>query len=199
MIRWIRKFKSSVNGATLVEFSLIVPLILAMTFGIVEFGYVLYQFNSAQKATQAGARIASSRQILLGVEDCFVNSSDRAGTDCADVSGASGWAGITCTGVNDTSSCKGSGMAAVLAEMQIYFPGLTASNLEVEFGPTGFGYIGRGKPVPSVTVRVVNLSYDYIAIGGLVNALPGNSSIGDAINISTAQTTVIGEDIAEGA
>ena len=194
-----KKIRNCVIGASLVEFSIIAPLLLAMTFGIVEFSYVLYQFNSAQKATQAGARVASSRAILTGIEDCFVASNDTAGTDCANVAGASAWAGITCTGTATTSNCNGTGMAAVLAEMQIFFPGLTASNLEVEFGPTGFGYVGRGKPVPSVTVRVVDLSYDYIAIGGLVNALPGDSSLGDAINISTAQTTVIGEDIAEGA
>ncbi len=198
MTSLIRKFKNTESGSTLLEFSLILPLLLVMTFGVVEFGYVLYQFNSAQKATQAGAREASSRLLITGLQACFVNTTLPAGTNCADVPGAAGWSGITCSGTGG-GACEAAAWNAVLAEMQIYFPPLTEANLEIEIGPTTLGYVGRERPVPAITVRAKNLSYDYIAIGAVLQAMSGSSVLGDSINISSAQTTIIGEDMNEGA
>ena len=198
MTRLFKPFRSNTSGATLIEFSFVFPLLLIMTFGIVEFGYVLYQYNSAQKATQAGARAASTRLILEGVSDCFVNTTATAGTDCADT-GALSWGGVTCTGTTGTTNCNSAGLTSVLNEMQLYYPQVQAANLEVDFGPTGLGYVGRGAPVPSITVRLVNLDYDFIAMGALVKYFDNSSSFGNSINITTAETTIVGEDMGEGA
>ena len=43
----------------MVEYSLIVSLLLVLTFGLVEFSLALFQWNSATKAVQAGARLAA--------------------------------------------------------------------------------------------------------------------------------------------
>lgn len=46
------------NGAAAVEFALIAVLFFALLIGIVEFGRVLFAWNSAVEATRRGARIA---------------------------------------------------------------------------------------------------------------------------------------------
>lgn len=44
------------RGAALVEFAIVVPLLVLLLFGIVEFGWVLAQFNEVRHAAQEGAR-----------------------------------------------------------------------------------------------------------------------------------------------
>lgn len=46
------------NGAAAVEFALIAMLFFALLIGIMEFGRVLFTWNSAAEATRRGARIA---------------------------------------------------------------------------------------------------------------------------------------------
>lgn len=46
------------RGATVVEFVLIASVFIALVLGVVQFGWVLYKFNSAAEATRAGARLA---------------------------------------------------------------------------------------------------------------------------------------------
>ena len=44
------------HGAALVEFAIVAPLLILLLFGIVEFGWVLAQFNEVRHAAQEGAR-----------------------------------------------------------------------------------------------------------------------------------------------
>ena len=47
------------RGASLVEFALIMPLLLILVLGIVEFGYLFAQFNEVRHAAREGARYAA--------------------------------------------------------------------------------------------------------------------------------------------
>ena len=47
------------RGASMVEFSIIVSLFFVVLFGLIEFSLALYQWNSATKAVQLGARLAA--------------------------------------------------------------------------------------------------------------------------------------------
>ena len=189
--------RSNNDGATLVEFTLIAPLLLLITFSFVEFGFLFYQFSNAQKATQLGAREASTRFMISGIEDCWVSTAELAGTDCASIDN-SGVSPIVCTGDNP-GGCNATGVAAVVTEMQRVFPTLQPSNIEVTFSPTNLGFVGRGKPIPAVTVTVNDLTYDYIVIGVLYNVLAGDNALAGTIGITSAETTLIGEDIGDGA
>lgn len=44
------------RGAALVEFAIVLPLLLLLLFGIIEFGWVLAQFNEVRHVGQEGAR-----------------------------------------------------------------------------------------------------------------------------------------------
>ena len=47
------------RGQVLVEFALVSPLILALLFGGIQFGYAFYTYNNLAKAVSDGARYAS--------------------------------------------------------------------------------------------------------------------------------------------
>ncbi len=186
----LKQFRKDNQGASLVEFTLLFPLLLALTFGIVETGYILYKQNTAQKATQLGGRYLSTRAPLVtGLTDCGVATAADAGTDCVNVPGADSWS-VSCSN-GSGGNCDAAIFADVLAEMQSVYPNLQASNLEVIFSGTGLGYVGRGKPVPAITVRLNNLTYNYAVLDKIVG-------ISSALNLDKAQSTLIAEDIGEG-
>lgn len=190
------RFLKDERGAVLIEFSVVMVIMLLITFSIVEFALVFNKFNSAQKATQAAARVAATRLVLEGIEDCGTSTNLSAGTDCADVPGSSSWS-VTCTG-GSISGCNSDGFDEVVAAAQRFYPEVTAADVEVIFSGTPYGFVGRGKPVPAVTVNINNITYDFVTIGQLLSALDANSTFAETLDIDTAQTTIIGEDIGEG-
>jgi len=42
----------------MVEMAIVIPLLLTLLLGFVDFGYAFYQWNAAAKAVQIGARLA---------------------------------------------------------------------------------------------------------------------------------------------
>lgn len=59
MIRSLASLKRNEDGSTMIEFTIVMLLFFLLTFGITEFGYLLWQYNSAAKAAQLGARLAA--------------------------------------------------------------------------------------------------------------------------------------------
>jgi Flp pilus assembly protein TadG len=56
-------FKSLQKGAVLVEFAIVVPFLLLLAVGIVEFSFVYYHLNILNKSVQDGARYFSNPDI----------------------------------------------------------------------------------------------------------------------------------------
>lgn len=54
-----KRARRPVGGAASVEFALILPLLLALLFGIMEFGFVFKDQLSIQQAAREGARVAA--------------------------------------------------------------------------------------------------------------------------------------------
>lgn len=59
MIHCFAFLKRNEDGATTIEFTIVTLLFFMLTFGITEFGYLLWQYNSAAKAAQVGSRVAA--------------------------------------------------------------------------------------------------------------------------------------------
>jgi len=55
--RWLRRGRSE-QGAQLVEFALVLPLLLLILLGIAEFGFVFQRYEVVTNAAREGARIA---------------------------------------------------------------------------------------------------------------------------------------------
>jgi uncharacterized membrane protein len=53
------------RGAAAVEFALVLPLLFVILFGVVEYGYNLFQMQSAQATIREAART-----VALGIDDC---------------------------------------------------------------------------------------------------------------------------------
>jgi len=184
----IRKpFVSDESAATLVEFTLISPFLFLLTFGIAEFGYIFYQFQSLNAATALAARMAATRgPVIAGVPDCGVGVTGPAGTYCSQLAGSKTWTPVTCTGASPGGNCNVALMNRIVTEMQLVYPQMTLANLNITYGPSGLGFMGLGKPVPTVTVTITGVTANFIALGafGLNN-----------IAMPAFTTTLTGEDM----
>jgi Flp pilus assembly protein TadG len=47
------------GGASLVEFALLMPLLLLLVLGVIEFGYILGQYNEIRHGAHEGSRLAA--------------------------------------------------------------------------------------------------------------------------------------------
>lgn len=179
----LRDLWKDTAGASLVEATLILPILLVMTFGLMEFGHALWQYNAAEKATAEAARFVATRGPVVTFasdRDCFVTSSAPAGTLCANVAGATGWKGTwsgKCAGTGAGATCQQAMMDQVVGRVRAIAPFVQPENVQVELSGSNFGFVGRGRPVPNVTVRLVNMTYNFVAMDKLLGigpiAMPG--------------------------
>lgn len=187
MRKWINRLRGCEGGAATIEYALIAPLLIMLTFGIAEFSLIFWQWNAAEKATHLGARLAATRgPIMLGVPDCGVATAVRAGTNCRDVAGSDNWV-VTCDGAAPSASCDAAQMAAIVTDMRAIFPRIQLENVIIEFRGVGLGFVGRGSPVPAISVSLQNLTYEYVALAAFTGAA--------SINLPAFRATLIGEDL----
>jgi Flp pilus assembly protein TadG len=190
-MRSFTQFRRNQSGATLVEHTLVFMLLMLLTFGLIEFGIVLYQYNAAEKATVIGARYVATRgPVASGISDCGVATGASAGTPCSSVNGASSWT-ITCNAGAPAAPCQGAVLTALVTEMQRYAPNVEAQNVQVVLRGAGLGFVGRGSPVPMVTVRLTGMQYDFIALDDLMGL--------GALTMPSFDSTVSGEDFTSAA
>ena len=141
-MRRLLSFLRDEAGATLVEAALVFPLVLILTFGLVELGHAYWEYHAVEKATAVGARWLVAGHGVEGnsttagelyttvVPDCFVTTTDPPGTPCSQVAGKSAW-GPSCTGAG-VAPCDTTTMSGLLAQMRQYAPFLTAANVKPE-------------------------------------------------------------------
>jgi Flp pilus assembly protein TadG len=155
------------HGATLVETTIVFPMVLILTMGLVDLGVAFWQYHAAEKATAIAARYIATRGPLVatladGSHDCFVaNGSVTLGTSCADSSVSTASGPYVCTGTTP-GSCSSTVLAAVVTQMQQVAPFITSSNVEVDVAQSKMGFIGRGTAIPMVTVKTTGLTYTFI-------------------------------------
>lgn len=58
--------RGAADGQTLAEFALIVPVLLLLFMGILDFGRAIYAYNTLSNAAREGARIAIVDQTVTG-------------------------------------------------------------------------------------------------------------------------------------
>ncbi len=190
-INIVNRFLADRSGAVLVEFTLVVLIMLTMTFGIVEFGYAGFQWANAEAATQRGVRLAATRSAAIAVTpDCGPGTNVTLGQPCSTDPTSYAWS-LTCNAASTASGCNGPTLALIVAEMQRSYPKITSTNVNVTFSGAGLGFQGLGRPVPIVTVELTGLTFDFIALDGLIG-LP------DQINMPAFRTSLAAEDL-EGA
>lgn len=186
-MRSARDFLGDRSGATLVEYTLIFALLMVLTFGLIEFGVALYQYNAAEKATAIGARYVATRgPVFTGLPDCGVATTAAPGTTCDNVAGSSGWT-RTCNASAPAAGCQAAVLNALVARMQQFAPEVGAQNVQVVLRGAALGFVGRGSPVPMMTVRLTGMTYDFIAMDDLIGL--------GSLTMPSFDATVTGEDL----
>jgi Flp pilus assembly protein TadG len=204
-----RKLIRDLTGGILVEAAVMIPILFVFVLGSIDFLFAFYQWNSATKAAQLGARLAAVSDPvdagLNGLSTAVLSSSVQPG----DPMPANAFA-ITCNGSSGNCSGTGAGTYSALAMNKIVFgrssTGATTScptittgynrgmchmfsrvmpaNVNVTYEQTGLGYAGRpGGPLPTITVQLQGLPFQFFFLGGF------------NLQIPSMTTTITGEDL----
>lgn len=203
------RFRKDETGAAMVEATIAMTLLLALTLGFVDFGHAYYQWNAATKAVQVGARLASISEPVataltaagpIDVPGAPMTPGAFGPYQCTSAGGGS------CTGFNaahfnriyrgDTPGngndpCIPPANANQRRGMCHFFPRLRPENVVVTYTASGLGYQTRqAGPVPTITVSLQNMTFQFFFLQGLMGF--GN------ITMPSMLSTVTGEDMRNG-
>ena len=157
-------------GASAAEFALVLPLLLLFLFGIIDGGRLLWEFNRAEKATQAGARFAIvSDPIPSGI--AAADYVGVGGLTQGDIIPASAFGKVTCSNTActcTTTPCPALGthdtaaFGRIVTRMRAMDPDIQAANVQIVYEGSGLGYAGdpHGMDIsPIVTVQLTGLTF----------------------------------------
>ena len=194
MTRLLQQFARNQAGTSTIEFALVAMLFLLLTFGLVDFGNMFWQYNSAAKAAQLGARLAAvsdpvwnglptftddagtpggAWQTNYSVTCTSSNASGSAGSCAGAPSGGYSAAAMQClvfgraAGGGCDTQCAETGMDGE-AGLCDRFNRITPQNVSITYSHTGLGFSGRpGGPVQTITLRLTGLTFNFVAVGTL--------------------------------
>jgi hypothetical protein len=210
MIARLRHLGRDQSGTTTIEFTIVMLLFLLLTFGLVEFGNMFWQYNSAAKAAQLGARLAAvSNPVWLGLptledtgtpgaawETDYTVTCDGETTSCSSLgAGEYDDEAMDClvfgraTGVTPCDTeCEPAGIDADQAGMCDRYGRIAPENVIVTYSHTNLGFAGRpGGPVPTVTLQLKDLDFEFLALGDLLGL--------QDITMPPFTVTMTGEDL----
>ncbi|WP_188312081.1 TadE/TadG family type IV pilus assembly protein [Salinarimonas soli] len=207
MTRPHRSFARDEAGATMVEFGLVAGVLFTLAFALFEFSHAFFQYNAASKALQIGARRASvSDPVAADLRTLTGLSTAEAGDPMPYFERRCSGATRSCSqGTFDEAAFNtilyGGPTATCLAgtsattPMCAAFPRLQPGNVEIDYVHSGLGFAGRPGPagraggaVPTITVRLTNLAFDFVVLNRLLG-LP-------SLAMSGLSATATGEDLA---
>ena len=178
------------KGASAAEFGLVLPLLLILLLGIIDAGRFMWEYNRAEKATQAGARVAVVTQIIpQGVADFkyvgqTINGTAYLQGDPLQVSAlgevtckqTSGSLGCECVSTNghcpDLGEIKDVGFNAIVTRMKAMAPTIGSDDVVVKYSGSGVGYAGDpgGMDIsPLVTVELQNVPFRPLVLFNAVS------------------------------
>jgi len=174
---WLRDCR----GSSAVEFALLLPILLVLTFAIIDFGRLVFEFAMAEKATQRGVRVAIvSDPVATDLRnfDCM-NSTVAPGMAC-NTAGADTLPNVSCSKSGGSGSCSNwtdgfddAAFTAIVTQMQGLSPRIQPENVVIEYRNTSLGFAGQSgvgaPPVVLVTVSLRNMTFNFLAVDRLIN------------------------------
>jgi Flp pilus assembly protein TadG len=165
------------GGGSAAEFALVIPLLLVAIFGTIDVGRYILSVNTAEKATQTGARWAVATNMvasgLYSYSFAFSGSVPQGTTVPA-----GSFPGVYCTGTSSTATCQcKSGNASyctgasatafkdLVDRMRMIDSRINYTDVRVDYDWSGLGFAGdpNGPDVaPLTTVTVSNLQFTPI-------------------------------------
>ena len=190
------------QGAALVEMAIVVSLFLALVFGIIEFALMVFQWSRLVEATRAGARYAIVHDAACSIyEDTNdvnykCNNPDSGPLVCDDPDDPSKEeiekfveVDGDCT-VGDPYQLSDAG-CKIVERMRGIQPLIYLSEpvpqVVITYRCTDVGFAGLAQKIPSVTVEVNNVPFNFNS--------PGLLGINASVNMPSFATTRTGEDL----
>ena len=189
---WRRALAGDRGGSVSVENAIVFGLLFVLTIALIEFSLALWQWNTAEKATELGVRYAvqSDPVAVAFMNYDAVSVGIRPGKDltttevppftlsCATTDGVSGScscsgagcgafiAGLTTGAVTDFDPIA---FNAIVRRMDGVFRGsdLGPENVRIDYSHVGVGFAARpGGPdiVPAVTVRLTGVTFNFMVL-----------------------------------
>lgn len=164
VIAFAKRFARDEEGAFLIEFGITFPVLILLSFGLLEFSLVVFDYQRAAEATRRGVRLAIIQPPIPNTTN--LNPPEEGVPATA----------IVCTKPADTVTCDGGSpsanaddlWAALLTEMQKAYPTLTDQNVVVTFEGTRVGDPDDvGGVFPLVTVELKDVTHEMI-VGHLI-------------------------------
>lgn len=177
-MRSVVKLWACRKGASLAEFALMLPLMLLMTFGMLETGFFVWQVQQGEIAANRAVRLASTRTLLIpgSIADCGPGTPPNAiaGQECSHLAGndLSEWAVCYGDGTGSPAGRCGPDVAALVTEIQRFYPRAEPENIVISFHGAGLGFQGLGHPVPIITVKFEGVQFRFMALAGLADLAP---------------------------
>jgi Flp pilus assembly protein TadG len=219
MMRSLIRFWRDQVGGPLVEVAVLFPFVFVFLFGSVDFLYAFYQWTSATKAVEVGARLAAvSDPVASGLTGTTNIATQAVNPPTVLLGDPMPSFQVTCSGAGAgactcTGSCTGFGAYSAAAMNTIVFgrgsaacgdatsyydvgmcdmfSRITAANVQIIYSQTGLGYAGRlAGPVPTITVSLQNLTFQFFFLRGLLRFAN--------LNMPPLATTITGEALSSG-
>ena len=170
----IRRFLADEEGAFIVEFGIAFPVLILLSFALLEFSLVVFDYQRAAEATRSGVRhtiisppIANTATLIVGNTIVCKNP---AGT-------------VVCDGGSPSVDANVR-WASLMANMTPIYPTLTSANVVVTYEGTDVGEEDEyGGIFPLVTVQLDGVTHKMI-VGHLIGI--------DSIEFPAFTTTVLG-------
>jgi len=187
-----RKLAADRGGSISVEYVIVIGLLFVLTIALIEFSLALWQWNTAEKATELGVRYAVQSNP---VASAFLNYNAISGggfapgifmtttkvppftLSCTTTDGVSGscpCSGAGCgafiagLGGDPVDEFNGAAFNAILVRMDGVFRGsdLGPENVKIDYSHVGTGFAGRPglDIVPVVTVRLDGVTFDFMIL-----------------------------------
>ncbi|MCL6698911.1 pilus assembly protein [Sphingomonas sp. NSE70-1] len=163
------------TASSAAEFALVLPLLILFLLGIIDGGRYLWEVNKAEKATQAGARVAIVTDVIstgLGTQG-YVGVGGLTQGDLIPASALSDLVctrtACTCTGNCPTNfaTTDSASFDRIVARMQLMMPNMSANNVTITYRGSGLGFAGdpNGMEIaPLVTVQLSNIRFKPLVL-----------------------------------
>ncbi len=145
----LRRLFCNSEGGALIEFGLILPVLLLVSFGAVEFTITMFDYHRFGEAARRGARQAIISPPVARLETLEADGS------------------ITCSKTG-TVSCGAATLLsadnfnAVVSAIQEIAPSVTGENVSITYRWSEIGDLSTpGGIKPLVTVRLTNVTHDF--------------------------------------
>jgi len=160
----IRQRFRDARGTALVEFSLVVPLVLALCLGVVEVSYALLDQHVVTKLTREGSNLISRNTSLQDASNALKNMSSRP----VDFNAS---ARMILSVVKNVNTAGAANFGKAVLYQRYEYGGLAASSVLQTAGAGAFGGAPDYQAANSdndVSLQLTNLAPGLVAPGGLL-------------------------------